>query len=51
MSLTTPCEIPDREIETNADLARAYVEAQGCRREDAVRLNAIREMADCRVRE
>lgn len=50
-SLTLPCETAGREIVTNGDLARAYVEAEGCRREDAVRLKAIRELADCRVRQ
>lgn len=49
-SLTEPCETADREIVTNGDLARAYVEAEGCRREDAVRLRAIRELADCRYK-
>ncbi len=48
-SLTTACETPDTDLETNADLARAYVEAEGCRREDRVKLEAIRELADCRV--
>lgn len=47
-SLTTACETLGGEIVTNADLAKAYVEAQGCRREDAVKLKAIRELADCR---
>lgn len=48
-SLTEPCHTPEGEIVTNGDLARAYVESEGCRREDAVKFKAIRELAQCRV--
>lgn len=49
-SLTVPCQPLERELVTNADLARAYVESESCRREDGVKLAAIRELAGCRVK-
>lgn len=48
-SLTIPCETADREIVTNGDLARAFLESEGCRREDRVKMEAVRALADCRV--
>ena len=48
-SLTEPCRPADRELATNADLARAYLEAKGCLAEDRLKLAVIRELAGCRI--
>jgi hypothetical protein len=49
-SILEPCHPPDREIATNGDLAMAFVEARACLREEWLKLAAVAEMADCRVR-
>lgn len=49
-ALTVPCQAPARPIETNGDLALAYVEARACLREESLKLAAVRELADCRVK-
>ena len=48
-ALTEPCRPPAREIATNGDLARAYLDAAECVDEAALKLGAIRELADCRA--
>lgn len=50
VSLTEHCEPQARELATNADLARAYLEARGCLAEDKLKLAVIRELAGCRIR-
>jgi len=47
--LTAPCVPPPPRFDTNGDLARAYLDATACLREDAVKLEAIRSLAGCRV--
>ena len=48
-ALTEPCRPPARALETNGDLARAYLDAVECVDESALKLGAIRELADCRA--
>jgi len=48
-ALTEPCRPPAREIATNGDLARAYLDAAECVDEAALKMTAIRALADCRV--
>ena len=47
-ALTEPCRPTPREIVTNGDLARAYVDAQECVEESTLKLRAIRDLAGCR---
>jgi hypothetical protein len=47
-SLTTPCEPEPRPLETNGDLARAYMDARECVALSNLRLAVIRELSDCR---
>lgn len=47
--LTEPCKTEWRELTTNADLARAFLDAHYCLREDELKLAAIRELAECRI--
>ena len=46
--LTERCEPEPRSLETNGDLARAYVDARECVALSNLRLDAVRELADCR---
>lgn len=48
-ALTEPCRPPARALETNGDLARALVDATECIDEAALKMAAIRELADCRT--
>lgn len=48
-SLTTPCEPEPRSLDTNGDLARAYMDARECVALSNLRLKAVRELADCRL--
>ena len=48
-ALTEPCRPTPREIVTNGDLARAYVDAQECVEESTLKLRAIRDLAGCRA--
>jgi hypothetical protein len=48
-ALTEPCRPVPREIATNGDLARAYVDAVECVDESALKLRAIRDLAGCRA--
>lgn len=49
VALTEPCRVDFRELATNADLARAFLDAHYCLREDELKLRSIRELADCRL--
>ena len=49
--LTAECEPPARDLSTNGDLARALLDARECLAVSAIRLQAIRELADCRATE
>ena len=49
-SLTVQCEPDPRPLETNGDLARAYMDARECVALSNLRLAAVRELADCRER-
>lgn len=48
-TLTRACEPPARELATNLDLARAYLDEQACRTDLNLRLEAVRAMAGCRA--
>lgn len=47
--LTAECDPPARDLATNGDLARALLDARECLAVSAIRLQAIRELADCRT--
>lgn len=47
-AITRPCDLSARELVTNLDLARAYLDARGCVTELEIRLQAVRALADCR---
>lgn len=47
--LTAECEPPARDLATNGDVARALLDARECLAISAIRLQAIRELADCRT--
>ena len=49
-AILEPCYPPPRDIQTNGDLAMAYVETRACLREEWLKLATVRELADCRVR-
>ncbi len=49
VALTEPCAPPARELVTNGDLARAYLDATECVDESTLKLRAIRELAVCRL--
>ena len=49
VALTEPCQPPARALDTNGDLARAYLDAVECVDESALKLRAIRELAACRL--
>lgn len=49
VALTEPCQPPARALDTNGDLARAYLDAVECIDEAALKMAAIRELADCRA--
>ena len=48
-NLTEPCAVPDRDIATNGDLARAYLDAVECVDESRIKLEAVRALGQCRV--
>jgi hypothetical protein len=48
-ALTEACQPAPREIVTNGDLARAYLDAVECVDESALKLGAIRELSECRA--
>jgi hypothetical protein len=48
VALTEPCRPAGRELATNGDLARAYLDALECVDEAELKLRAIRELASCR---
>jgi uncharacterized lipoprotein YajG len=48
--LTEACEPPARDLSTNGELARAYIDAIECVDEATLKLRAIRELSSCRVR-
>lgn len=47
-SLTVQCEPEPRPLETNGDLARAYMDARECVALSNLRLAAVRELSGCR---
>lgn len=47
-ALTAECVPEPRPLATNGDLARALLDARECLSVSAIRLQAIRELADCR---
>lgn len=47
--LTAECDPPARSLDTNGDLARALLDTRECLAVSAIRLQAIRELADCRT--
>lgn len=49
-NLTEPCAVPDRDIATNGDLARAYIDATECVEESRIKLEAVRALGECRVK-
>lgn len=49
VALTEPCRLPEREITTNGDLARAYVDALECVEESALKLQTVASLAECRA--
>lgn len=49
VALTEPCALAARDLATNGDLARAYLDATECVDESALKLRAIRELAACRL--
>lgn len=49
VALTEPCQPPARALDTNGDLARAYLDAVECVDESSLKLRAIRELAACRL--
>jgi len=48
VNLTEPCRPAGRDLATNGDLARAYLDALECVDEAALKLRAIRELSSCR---
>lgn len=49
VALTEPCQPPARALDTNGDLARAYLDALECVDESTLKLQAIKELAACRL--
>ena len=49
VALTETCQPPARAMDTNGDLARAYLDAVECVDESSLKLRAIRELAACRL--
>jgi hypothetical protein len=50
-SLTEECLVPDRPLETNGELARAYLDATECLDQANLKLRAVRSLASCRTRQ
>lgn len=48
--LTEECIVPERELTTNGELARAYLDATECLGEANLKLRAVRSVAACRAR-
>lgn len=46
--LTTECVPPERQLDTNGDLARALLDSRECLAVTSIQLQAIAELADCR---
>ncbi len=48
--LTEPCDLQEPKLETNADLALAYLDALQCISATHDKLRAIRDIASCRAK-
>ena len=48
--LTEPCQLTEPRLETNADLALAYLDALECISATHDKLRAIRDISSCRVK-
>lgn len=48
-SLTEECVVPERSLQTNGDLARAYLDATECLDQANLKLRAVRSLATCRL--
>jgi hypothetical protein len=47
--LTSECVVPERSLQTNGDLARAYLDATECLDEANLKLRSVRSLASCRL--
>jgi hypothetical protein len=46
--LTAECVVPERSLQTNGELARAYLDTTECLGEANLKLRAVRSLASCR---
>lgn len=47
--LTEECVVPERSLQTNGELARAYIDTTECLGEANLKLRAVRSLASCRL--